>query len=63
MEQYNKAIDIDSDNAVFYNNRGLAYAHLGQYDNALNDLIKAIDLDRNDPRSYFNRGDIYCSLK
>lgn len=63
MDQYNKAIDIDSENAVFYNNRGLAFSHLGQYDNALADLNKSIEKDDNDPWSYFNRGDIYCSLQ
>ena len=45
-----------------YNNRGAAYAVLGQYATALEDYDKAIQLDPDDTMAYYNRGVAYKEL-
>ena len=37
IEDYDKAIKLDPNSAGAYNNRGLSYRNLGQYQRALND--------------------------
>ena len=41
IQEYDKAIQIDPDDALYYNNRGLAYRHLGQDQRASQDFDKA----------------------
>ena len=62
LDQYNKAIDIQANNNVYYNNRSLAHSHLKAADLALADLNKALSIESRDPKTYFNRGAIYVSL-
>ena len=45
-----------------YNNRGAAYAVLGQYQLAIEDYDKAIQLDPEDAMAYYNRGVAYKEL-
>jgi tetratricopeptide (TPR) repeat protein len=46
IEAYTSAIALDTNNAVAYHNRGLAYYYdKGQYDRAIEDYNKAIALD------------------
>lgn len=52
---YNKAIELDPNNALAYNYRGEAYKSNGKYDLALADFNKAIELDPKDQRAYANR--------
>lgn len=63
LDQYNKAIDIDGENDIYYNNRSLALSHSKQLDAALADLKKALEIKSDDPRTYYNRGSIYKSKK
>ena len=51
------------DLAKVFNGRGLAYAGLGQTDDALSDLGNAIDLDGKNPELYLDRGRMYAELK
>ncbi len=44
IKYYNKAIELNPNNAVAYYNRGLAKIHLGQKDNGCLDLSKAGEL-------------------
>ena len=44
VEEYTKAIQLDSQYASAYYNRGYAYNCLGDYDNAAKDRLKAIQL-------------------
>ena len=37
IQEYDKAIQIDPDDALYYNNRGLAYRRLGQDQQASKD--------------------------
>jgi tetratricopeptide (TPR) repeat protein len=50
IEDYSKAIDLNSKNhnLMAHAQRGLAYAHLGKYDKAINDftLVKEVDQSR-----------------
>src|SRR3989338_6791372 len=48
IEAYTKAIALDPNDALAYNNRGAAYANKGQYDRAIEDYNKAIALNPND---------------
>jgi tetratricopeptide (TPR) repeat protein len=47
---------------VAYNNRGLAYADLGQYKQAIKDYDRAIELNPEDAKAYNNRGIAYWML-
>ena len=49
--------------AVTYNNRGVAYHELKQYERAIEDFNKAIELDPNLADGYYNRGFTYHELK
>jgi tetratricopeptide (TPR) repeat protein len=53
--------DSQSNLAVAFNNRGLAYANLGQNDKAIADLDQAIDFDPQMATAYLNRGAAYES--
>ena len=45
IADYTKAIQLDPDYALAYNNRGVAYRNLGQYASADADETKACSLD------------------
>jgi tetratricopeptide (TPR) repeat protein len=63
LEDYNRAILGDPDNAELYKKRGTAYKKLGQYNNALDDFSRAIRLNANDAGCYYDRGNIYRKLR
>jgi tetratricopeptide (TPR) repeat protein len=46
-------------NAGAYNNRGVAYVLIGQYDQAISDYTKAIEINPEFARAYNNRGVAY----
>jgi tetratricopeptide (TPR) repeat protein len=48
-----------SRDAIFYNNRGLAYKKQGELDKAIADYNKAIELDPQLAVAYYNRGKDY----
>ena len=58
-----KAIRLDPQYAKAYNNRGLGYAELKQYERAIGDYDEAIRLDPKEARAYNNRGLGYAELK
>jgi len=55
VADYTKALDLDPTNARAFNNRALAYAALGQPDQALADYAAAIRIDPTYTRAYQNR--------
>jgi len=59
LEYLNNAIKLKQNNASYYNKRGLAYYHLGNYQKAIEDYSKAIRLKPDFSLAYFNRGCIY----
>jgi tetratricopeptide (TPR) repeat protein len=44
---YSRAIEIDPDNAMYYNNMSLAYFRKGEYQKALSLAEKSLELDPN----------------
>ena len=46
-------------NAEAYNNRGVAYAAKGQYDQAISDYNKALEMNPRFAKAYYNRGLAY----
>ena len=46
-----------------YNNRGIAYGDLKQYDKAIADLTKVIELYPEPAKAYNNRGNAYLGLQ
>ncbi len=60
-KDYTQTIKSDSTDASYnkvnvYNNRGLIYAALGQYQEAIHDYNQAIELNPTDMNAYYNRG-------
>jgi len=62
IEDFNKAIEIKSDNAVAYYNRGNVYTDLGNYRQAIAELNRAIEINPGYAEAYSNRGNAYKSI-
>ena len=56
LPNYNKAIELNPDDAAAYNNRGAARADQGDLDAAIADLDMAIQLNPDFAEAYYNRG-------
>ena len=56
---FDKAIELNPEDAAAYNNRGNAKADLTQYKEAIADYDKAIELKPEDAQAYNNRGLAY----
>ena len=56
---FNKALELDPDNATVLNSRGLAYSNKGEEERALADFDAALQKRPNFPSPYNNRGLIY----
>jgi len=62
INYWNHAISSKQNTASAYNNRGLAYHELKQYQKAINDYSQAIKLDPKYAAAYNNRGNSYYEL-
>ena len=60
IEIYTSVLQILPEDPNIYNNRGVLYARLGEYDKALSDYNKSIDLNPEQDSPYINRSDIYA---
>jgi tetratricopeptide (TPR) repeat protein len=60
---YNKAIELNPDNSLAYNNRGAAKSNLGDKQGAIVDYDKAIELNPNYADAYYDRGLAYQKLR
>ncbi|CAG8440393.1 5074_t:CDS:10 [Ambispora leptoticha] len=56
IEQFTKAIELDSNNHVLYSNRSAAYASLKEYSKALEDANKTIELKSDWIKGYSRKG-------
>ncbi len=56
---FNKALELDPDNATVLNSRGLTYSNKGEEERALTDFDLALQKRPNFPAPYNNRGLIY----
>ena len=57
---YTEAIDLNSDFAEAYNNRGTTYYRKGEFDKAIQNYNKTIDLNPDYAEAYNNRGAAYA---
>ena len=62
IEYLNEALHLKPDYADVYNNRGVAYGNLGQYQRAIEDYNEALRLKPNYTYAYTNRGIAYGNL-
>lgn len=60
---YNKAIELNPDDAIAYNNRGCAKVDLKDYTGAIEDYNKAIQLNPDKDKAYRNRGDAKYNIQ
>jgi tetratricopeptide (TPR) repeat protein len=63
LNAYDKAIELNPDNASAYNNRGLAYDHLDKNDLAIADYKKAIELNPKYGDAFNNLGKTFSKLE
>ncbi len=63
LKAYDQAIDLNPDLDYPYNNRGIIYAHQGQYELALADYNEALRISPEDPEYHANRGEAYVGLR
>jgi tetratricopeptide (TPR) repeat protein len=63
LDESNRAIRLDPNTAIFYNNRGDVYLKLGRPTAAREDFDKAIALGARSPEVYYNRGNALAALK
>ena len=61
VEYLNNAINLKPEDKIYYYNRGVAYANLGQYQPAIKDYNQAIRLQPDYAKAYINRGINYLS--
>lgn len=59
---YTAALSRNPDYVDAYNNRGISYHALGEYENAIADYERIMELDPSYMRAYYNRGNAYKSL-
>ena len=63
IDNYNMAIELDSNYIDAYLKRGIAYCSLKNYTEALIDYNRVIYLNNNYAEAYFRRGDLYRKIK
>lgn len=59
IADYDQAINLDSEDALAYYNRGNAWRNLKEYQKAIADYNQAINLDSEFAEPYFGRGLTY----
>ncbi len=62
INDYTRAIALQSDYADAYNNRGFAYDEIGEYQAAIKDYDKAIELKPDDAEVHNNKGVAYGNI-
>jgi len=59
IDAFSLVLETEPDNANYYNNIGLAYANLGNFEQAEKFFLKAQELDPEMPHVYINLSDLY----
>lgn len=62
MEVYTQSIKFDPKQADYFNNRGLCFYFLKDYERACSDFSSAIDINSKVALYYEHRGDVYMKL-
>ena len=63
MTNYSKAAELDTKNPDIYNNIGVIYKELRQYDRAIEEFLRAIYLNPTYAKPYNNIGVVYYAKK
>ena len=63
IEDFNKAIELNPEFDIAYNNRGVACIGKGEFDRAIEDYSKAIELNQDYAEAYYNRGETWLCLE
>jgi tetratricopeptide (TPR) repeat protein len=56
IEDYNRAVKLDSNSSSIYYNRAISFMHISEYGYAFNDFNKVLKLDNMNANAYFYRG-------
>lgn len=59
IDVFSSILEHEEDNAEIYNNMGMAYAKLGEFEQAEKSFTKSIKLNPLIPQSYINLSDLY----
>ena len=59
IEDYTKAIELDSDDPDIYHDRGVTYVEQDDFDHAIKDYTKAIKLNSKFTEAYYGRGNAH----
>ncbi|XP_026392013.1 serine/threonine-protein phosphatase 5-like [Papaver somniferum] len=62
IDLYTQAIEINSQNGVYYANRAFAHTKLEEYGSAIQDATKAIEVDPKYSKGYYRRGAAYLAM-
>jgi small glutamine-rich tetratricopeptide repeat-containing protein alpha len=62
VQAYTKAIELDSENAIYYSNRAAAHSFLGNHENAILDSKEAVHRDPTFSKAYSRLGTAYFNL-
>lgn len=62
ISDFNQALRIDPSYVDAYNNRGIAYYNIGEYDKAISDFSQALRVNPNYADLYNNRGVVYGKM-
>jgi len=62
LESFNKLLELDQGNPVYFISRGEAYFDSGTYQYAISDFGMALDLDPSNPEAYLLRGKAYLAI-
>ncbi|MGE0269209.1 MAG: tetratricopeptide repeat protein [Candidatus Omnitrophota bacterium] len=63
VDDFTRAVEIDSTRTAALVNRGNVYRKIGQYALALSDINQAIEKSPEDFRHYINRGNVYAKME
>ncbi|KAG4191106.1 hypothetical protein ERO13_A07G070900v2 [Gossypium hirsutum] len=62
IDLYTQAIELNSQNAVYWANRAFAHTKLEEYGSAMQDATKAIEVDPKYSKGYYRRGAAYLAM-
>ncbi|BFG25575.1 hypothetical protein CerSpe_118490 [Prunus speciosa] len=62
IDLYTQAIEVNSQNAVYWANRSIAHLKLEEYGSAIQDASKAIEVDPKYSKGYYRRGAAYLAM-
>ncbi|CAH9135534.1 unnamed protein product [Cuscuta epithymum] len=62
IDLYTRAIELNSENAVYWANRAFAHTKLEEYGSAIQDATKAIEINPKYSKGYYRRGAAYLAM-